>query len=186
MDPVTIGLFAARSVFGAYSSIKEGQIRAANFQRRAYATEAETAFQLRQIDFNRSMLLLQEADTYVRRDRALADTGKEAKQMYGAQRVAFAAQGVDIASGSAFEVEEDTRRQVKQRLTDIENSAWREAFGLRAQAAGYEIQSLMTQNMGRMKADMYRQEAGDAWSAGLIGAAGAVLGGAVDASRGRA
>lgn len=57
------------------------------------------------------------------------------RQTIGAQRAAFAAQGVDVGSGSALDVQADTAELGELDAATIANEAARAALGYRAQAA---------------------------------------------------
>lgn len=59
---------------------------------------------------------------------------KKVSQVVGAQKVAYAAQGVDIGYGSAKEVQAQTVEQGKADVMTIKNNAFLEAMGYRSQA----------------------------------------------------
>lgn len=60
--------------------------------------------------------------------------GKQLNKITGTQRTAFAAQGVDISSGSAAEVVQDTATIGAQDMMTIKNNAALEAWGFKTQA----------------------------------------------------
>ena len=67
----------------------------------------------------------------------------KAGQVKSAQRVAQAANGVDINQGSAAEVQQSTDVMKEIDKTSLETSAARAAFGQRTQAANYTAQAGM-------------------------------------------
>jgi hypothetical protein len=75
-------------------------------------------------------------------EQALAAGEKQAKeyqvkvnQMVGSQRAALAGSGVDVNSGSALEIQNDTAELGALDVETIKNNAWRQAFGFKQQAA---------------------------------------------------
>ena len=56
------------------------------------------------------------------------------RRLIGSQRVAYAAQGVDVNAGSPVDVQADTARMGAIDRERIEYNAWAEAFGLKYQA----------------------------------------------------
>jgi hypothetical protein len=60
--------------------------------------------------------------------------GKKIRQTVGSQRAALAAQGVDVSSGSAAELQAETFEIGARDIETIKNNAFLEAYGLRVQA----------------------------------------------------
>lgn len=87
------------------------------------------------------------------------------RRLVGAQRVSFAAQGVDVNDGSALDVQLDTVRHGTADAIRIRNNAAREAWGY------------------RNRASVQRQQGGMAVAEGVGSAGGTLLGGAVNAQR---
>lgn len=77
--------------------------------------------------------------------RSRADT----RGTIGAQRVAFAAQGIDIASGSAADVQGDTAYLGELDALTIRNNAKREAWGYTVEAMNYRAQGRLARLGGR-------------------------------------
>lgn len=75
------------------------------------------------------------AESAIKRgDKAATDVKKQTKKLIGSQRAALAAQGIQIDSGSALDVQEDTAMIGQQEALKIKNNAWMEAFGFKVQA----------------------------------------------------
>lgn len=111
--------------------------------------------------FNERIARMQARDAWERGLEAVGRHRQSVRKLIGSQRAALAAQGVDVNDGSALAVQQDTIALGEQDALTIRNNAAREAWGFRVQAAGY-----------RSAAGMARRE-------GMFGAAGTILGGAV-------
>lgn len=85
-----------------------------------------------------------------RGNREAADVKRKTKSLIGSQRAALAAQGIDIQSGSALQVQEDTAMIGELEALEIKNNSWMEAFGYRQEAARAtqrgEIANISAQN----------------------------------------
>jgi hypothetical protein len=68
------------------------------------------------------------------------------KKAIGGTRVNLAAQGIDIASGSALEIQEDMAALAEVDAITIKNNARREAFGYKTQALNIQAQSNINYN----------------------------------------
>lgn len=79
-------------------------------------------------------------DIITQGNNAAAQHGKGIKQLLGKQRAAMAAQGIQIGVGTAAEIESQTREIGAEEQRNIRNNAWRQAFGLKVQAAGFRHQ----------------------------------------------
>lgn len=80
--------------------------------------------------------------------------GKMVKQAVGEQRVGFAAAGIDVsAGGTVAEVRADTEIIGRLDQLTIKNNAWKEAWGLRAEAMQTRFQGrydkMSARNRGR-------------------------------------
>lgn len=65
----------------------------------------------------------------------------QGRQEAAKQRVAEAATGADVNSGSALELQSDTAWQSMQNQITIKNNAWRQAWGYDMQASDYGLES---------------------------------------------
>lgn len=74
------------------------------------------------------------------------------RQLTGSQRARLAAQGIDIDSGSALDVQLDTARSGELDVLAIENAARREAWGYRVQAQDYRTRGAIARYEGRQAA----------------------------------
>lgn len=73
-------------------------------------------------------------------------------QVLGAQRTAFAANGVDVNSGSAGQVQNDTAALGELDALTLVNNAAREAYGYQVQAMDQRQQGKLAKYQGKMDA----------------------------------
>lgn len=102
--------------------------------------KAQGSYQRSVADANAELSNMQANDASKRGEAAVNDLRKATKQKVGAQRAAAAASGVDVGSGSAAQLQEDTALQGVQDTLTIRNNATREAWGFRAQANNFQSQ----------------------------------------------
>lgn len=110
-----------------------GSLSTAYAQSEAIKTQGE--YQKQQYSFNEKVANLQAADALKRGDKSASDHKKSTKKLIGAQRAALAAQGIEVDSGSALEIQQDTAALGAADAVQIKNNAWREAWGYRVQAS---------------------------------------------------
>ena len=85
------------------------------------------------------------AEDAIRRGDDEAKKAKEAaKRLIGSQRASMGAQGIDIESGSALDIQKETAELGAMDALTIKNNAWREAWGLRAEATNFANQAQYT------------------------------------------
>jgi len=77
---------------------------------------------------------------------------KKVKQMQGSQKAALAAQGIEISSGSAYDILEETAVMSEVDAMTIKNNAYLEAYGLKAQAINIRAQGRFDQISAKAKA----------------------------------
>ena len=103
----------------------------------AKAQASEGAFNASIYESNARIKEIMAADS-IRRGKVEAKKAKQAaNRLIGSQRVALGAQGIDVESGSALDIQEETAALGADDARVIENNAWREAWGLRASAVDY-------------------------------------------------
>ena len=87
-------------------------------------------------DINRTNAEFMADDVIKRGDKEAAAHRGKTKRLIGSQRAAMAASGVDVNSGSFADVQSSTQSQGERDALTIKGNAWREALGIRSQAAG--------------------------------------------------
>jgi hypothetical protein len=98
---------------------------------------------------NAGLAELQAQDAIARGAQASAQVRRDTRATIGAQRVAYASQGVDVGSGSALAVQADTAAIGELDALTIKNNAAREAFGYKIDAANSRTREEYTRQAGR-------------------------------------
>lgn len=117
MAAIPIGMALAGGIMGAQSATQEGDYQSALLNQNAlYKRRA--------------------ADETIAAGNTSADWQRvRSKQAIGTQRTAQAGNGIDVNSGSAAQLQDDTAMLGELDALTIQNNAAREAFGYRVQAA---------------------------------------------------
>lgn len=123
-------------------TLKQGDIE-------SQSARQQGEFEFRQAQFNARISELNANDALRRGDEDAKDFRLQGKQLLGSQRVALASSGVELDTGSALEVDLDTRKSIRMNEFRIKNNAWREAYGFRANAYGERIGGLASLFAGR-------------------------------------
>ena len=118
----------------------------------AKALRKQGDYQKDMYDFNASIAKLQAEDAIKRGEREAIRYEKKGQQAIGASRAALAAQGVDVSSGSALDVQTDIAEQAAVGAVTIRNNAWRQAWGYKVQAESYSQTGFMEREAAQAKA----------------------------------
>ena len=100
---------------------------------------------------NAALSRKQAEDAMARGESKSMSTVVHARSMVGAQKAALAAQGVDVSSGSALDVQVNTGKLAELDIMVIRNNAIREAWGFNVQATDYENQALLKEMQTKNK-----------------------------------
>lgn len=119
-------------------------------------------------DFNAKLSEMQAQDALERGGKDAEQLQKQASRMIGSQKAALAAQGIEVDSGSAAEIQNDTKEMAARDAVTIRNNAAREAFGFKVQA----MNSTMEGNFAQMGA---RNQASNTLLVGGMSAASTVM-----------
>lgn len=87
---------------------------------------------------NASTLRLQAEDAISRGSEAASGVRRGAASVRGQQATGYAGQGVDVGSGTAATIQAESSAVGEIDAINVKNNAWREAWGLRAQASEEE------------------------------------------------
>lgn len=112
-------------------------------------------------------------DAIKRGDKNAAEVKQAGKRMIGTQRASLAAQGIEVDSGSAQAIQEDTAAITAEDAMTVKNNAWREAWGFKVQAA----QDTAKGRFARLEGDA---AFGSSLLTGGLKAAGGILKGAYE------
>lgn len=99
-------------------------------KRQADAMKSQAAFQAQQSRFNAEVLEVQREELLAQAQEDQTEMAKQIQGMLGSQRVALAAQGIDVDSDVALQIQEETREVGRQDLMALKNNAWRKAWGI--------------------------------------------------------
>jgi hypothetical protein len=108
------------------------------------AQQIERDYRRQQLELSRELAEIQAKDAIIRGERSAEAAKIRTKLLIGKQRVSLAAQGIDIESGSALNIQQETAEFGAVDELTIRNNAWREAFGYRVQALQLGGQSAYT------------------------------------------
>lgn len=108
-------------------------------------------------DFNAAMLEFQAKDAITRGAEAEDLFRKQLKGVIGSQRASFAAQGIDVDSGSALDVQKDTAYQGELDALTIRANSAREAWGYSMNAKNETLQAISTRKLSTLQAANTRQ-----------------------------
>lgn len=112
----------------------------------------EASYSSSMLGVNASLARKQAEDAVSRGESSAMRAKVAARSMVGSQRAALAAQGIDIGSGSALDVQTNTAALAEIDIMTIRNNAAREAWGFNVQAADYGAKASLTKMAGKNKA----------------------------------
>lgn len=140
MDPIT-GL-GALSLFGGLV----GSIASAGDAERQGREDAQA------FERNARLARLAAMDAESRGAQEAGRARMKGTQVIGEQKVAFAASGVDVSSGSPLALMADSRMMSELDAQTLKNNAAREAWGLRMEADDLDKQAKRSRQRGRNSA----------------------------------
>lgn len=136
-----------------------GQVKAGRAAREAGEAEAG------RLEYNARIADLQAEDALLRGTEEEQRFRSTVRGLIGSQRAGFAGQGVDIARGSAVDVQADAAYLGELDALTIRSNAQREAWGYRVQGEDLRLGAGVARRGGRA-----------AQTAGRVAAAGTILG----------
>lgn len=92
------------------------------------------------LDFNEKMSEMQSDQALAQGESDAARYQGEVKKVVGKQRSSYAAQGVDVDSGTAAAVQDETSNLAQVDVMTIKSNAWREAWGHRVEGLNASLQ----------------------------------------------
>lgn len=140
-DTLLMTAFGAKAVSDTGSAINQ-----------AGSIKAQGIYEKSQYDINSRFARLQAEDAEARGNQNSANLKKNVKKTIGSQRAALAAQGIEVDTGSAAEVQTDTAILGAMDAMTIRNNAHREAFGYRVQASDYARRGELTLQSAKQQA----------------------------------
>jgi len=158
-----LALAAAGIAISATGQVKAGrqakQIGEANAQAitktselNAHLIEEGTELNAGVYEYNANALKLQAVDAVQRGKETEEVFRKQLKGFIGTQRTGYAAQNVELDSGSPLEVQMDSAKQGEHDALTIRTNAAREAWGYQTAAGGEQLQANATRKLGTLQA----------------------------------
>ncbi len=129
----------------AAAAIVGGALTLTGAANKAKAEKVQGAYQNSMLQANATFADMQSQDALRRGDKEASSLEKKGKSLIGSQRAAFAAQGIQVDTGSALDVQLDTAEQVRLDALTIKNNAWRESWGYEVQASNLRYQGKFAQ-----------------------------------------
>ena len=90
-------------------------------------------------NYNAAVADMQATDALARGETTASEAGTKTRELIGAQKAAYAAQGIDVTTGSAAEVQDQTQQIAQRDIQTIRLNALREAWGYKSQAKGMRM-----------------------------------------------
>lgn len=133
-----MGLSAAGSLFSASSQ--------------ASATKQAGEYDASVFESNARIQDILAADAITRGDKEAVKAKQATKRLIGSQRAAMGAQGIDIESGSALDIQQETAALGAEDALTIKNNAWRESWGYKVQSNDLTGRADMARRTAKTKA----------------------------------
>jgi hypothetical protein len=134
-------------MFGGSAIASIGQTISQSLSQRALADAQKTSFET-----NKRIAELQATDAIKRGDREATLFAKKVKRVIGTQRAGLAAQGVEVDTGTALDLQLDTAEVGAIDTETIRHNAFREAWGYRVQAEDYGARGAYASMAGKAEA----------------------------------
>jgi hypothetical protein len=150
MDPITIAILGMQALQAFSGSAAIG---------------AQAKYQDAMSQINQRRAKMQEQDAIKRGGIEANKYRQRVAKLAGQQQAGFAGQGVDVTSGSAAAIVDETFELGEEDAQAIQTNVFRQALGYGMQATDYEANRIMNNAAARTRQ------------------AGTILGGAVDAGR---
>ena len=129
-------IYASQAAVDSFVAIGEGYNEAS-------AIRAKRVFANNNIFANARIAKMSAEDALKRGALASDDHMARIGRLIGSQRAAFATQGIEIDTGSAKQIQEETFNLGLEDAVTIRNNSYLEAFGFESQAANLKSQSIL-------------------------------------------
>lgn len=132
-----------------YIAAGQAGLSLASADLQATAMRGQAKWERERAKTNAQMIRFQRRDVLERGKEAVAQRESDVRQMIGTQRVNLAAQGIEVDSGVAAQLQQEAREFGDEDIAAIKNSAWKQAWGLEIE----ERQTLQAGQMAEAAAD---------------------------------
>lgn len=126
-------------------------LQAAQTYSQMQSEEQEGKFESAAMETNARAYRMAAVDAIKRGHESAGGVRRDAAQVRGKQTASYAGQGVDVSSGTASAIQDETTAVGEQDVVTVSNNAWREAWGLRSKADYLESQARMRRIESKFK-----------------------------------
>lgn len=162
----------AAPIFLGIAALGQGIAGLIGAKGQADAMREQAEYNKQMGELNAKMYERQAGEVMTAGEDEAARLGTHIKQVIGAQRAGAAASGVDVGSGSAAAGQAETRQFGDLDMMQITNNAWRQAWGLRAQATQERLTTLYGEKAADTAANQTILTAGLNMGVSVVKAAG--------------
>lgn len=113
--------------------------------------EFRANYEAGQNEANARLARIQTEDAYRRGEELAIKQQRKSGIIQGQQRLAMGAQGIDLSTGTAAQLVDETSMLSSEDERTIKNNAWREAWGYRVNAQQYDSQASMKRHEARAR-----------------------------------
>ena len=145
------------------SSIVQGAMAYGQGQSNASSIRSAGKIAQMQSDFQSELLETRKTEILAQGDVEAYERQQQLKQMLGSQKVAFAAQGIEVEGDLGYDLAEDAKRTSDADVKAIKNNAWKQSMGIEMDQADLALQSQYNNIQAESRAN-------DAYSKGVSGA----------------
>ena len=139
----------------------------------AFSQKSQGEYEVGQYLFNAAISDMLAQESIEIGNKRAAKIKQIAGQIIGKQRASFAGQNVDVSTGSAIELQEDTRRQSTLDALETQNNAWKQAWGYQIKALDQRTQA----EFKKIQSESSFQQTLISGGAQLVSSAASVAGG---------
>jgi hypothetical protein len=118
----------------------------------AKAQRQEGKYLQQTYDANARIAMMQADDAIDRGNKKAQDLKTQTKKLVGSQRVAMAAQGLDLEADDALAIQQETASMGAVDAQTIKNNAWQEAWGFRVASQDYTNKGTFANITAKQKA----------------------------------
>lgn len=118
----------------------------------AGAIKSQARWESGQLENNAKLMDFQGKEAIRMGEKEAQQRALQVKKLAGRQRAVAAAQGIDVDSGSALDISQETAGMGALDIATIRNNAWKQAWGFQVQATNLRSQANMTRIQGKYNA----------------------------------
>lgn len=172
--PLIAAAYVAKGIIDLASSYSESQA----LKLQAEGDRLRGKWQRQSLEFNATLSDLAATEALERGGREVGALEGETRKLRGEQQVQYAAQGIDINSGSAADVQRETDMLSEFDMITARSNAFKEAFGFKVQADDLRARGRMAEFEGENSAFLSRDKARSTILAGGVSLGTSILEGA--------